>query len=65
MSICMNSLNSSLVDVGEVKAIGLGVGSKALVGASEPQDKELSKPTLLGVVFSCVATPVGVVGGLA
>ena len=65
MSVCMNSLNSSSVDVVEVEAIGLGVGSKVSVGASEPRDKELNKPTSLGVAFSSVAPLVGVVGGLA
>ena len=61
----MNSLNSSSVDVGEVEAVGPGVGSGASVGASEPRDKELSEPASLGVTLTCVVPPVRAVGGLA
>ena len=61
----MKSLNSSLVDAGEAKATGPGVGSGALVGANELQDKELSEPALLGVALLCVLHSVGVVEGLA
>ena len=60
----MNSVNSSSVDTGEVEAVGPGVGSGALVGANEPQDKELSEPALLDVALPCVVPPVGVVEGL-
>ena len=61
----MNSFNSSLVDAGKIEALGAGVGSEALVGASEPRDKEFSKPALLDVALPCVVHPVGAVGGLA
>ena len=57
-------LNSSLVDVGEVEAIGARVDSGALVGANEQRDKELSEPALLGVAHPCIVTPVGAVGDL-
>ena len=65
MYVCMNSLNSFSVDVGEVEVVGPGVGSGALIGASESQDKELSEPALLGIAIPCVVPPVRAVGGLA
>ena len=61
----MNSLNSSLVDAGEIEAVGPRVGSGALVGASEPRDKEFSESALLSIAISCVVLPVGAVGSLA
>ena len=54
-----------MVDAGEAEAAGPGVGSRASVGASEPRDKELSEPALLGVTLLYLIPPVGVVGGLA
>ena len=60
----MNSVNSSSANTEEVEAVSPGVGSGVLVGANEPQDKELGEPALLDVALPCVVPPVGAVEGL-
>ena len=60
----MNSLNSSLVDAGKIKAVSLGVDPEASIVVNELRNKKLNEPALLGVAVPCVIPPVGAVGGL-
>ena len=54
-----------MVNAGKAEAAGPRVDYKALVGVSEPQDKNFSEPSSLDLILPCVIPPVGIVEGLA